>query len=191
MSGATGPAQGALTAQPLRRRTTVLTIVALLAQAGVVCLTFVMGLFFPGILWVVALIQAGAAIGLVAWGAPRPFGAVALLVPVVSAGATFGLLAAANTVAVACDDRVLDAFEQLTPPDGASLELFVGGETQDCMAEVRGPVSSAKVFAHYRKEFERQGWRIIRERGGLLWAERDGMDINLYPAEGRVYVVLE
>ena len=163
----------------------------MVAQAGVLFLTFVMGLGFPGPLWVVALIQAAAALGLVAWLAHRTSWAMVFAVPVVSSAATVGLLWASSTVAVGCNDRVLTAFEQLPPPQGASFEMFVGGETQDCMAQIRGPVRGAEVFTHYREEFKQHGWRITREEQGFLWAERDGMYINLYAAEGRTYFILE
>ena len=51
--------------------------------------------------------------------------------------------------------------------------------------------SGKLVDAHYREEFKQQGWRITREEQGFLWAERDGMYINLYAAEGRTYFILE
>lgn len=191
MSGDTGPVRGTPIADSPKRGTRVWATVALVAQAGVLFLTLVMGLVSPGIVWVLALTQAAASIGLLVWLAPRPHGAMALAVPVVSLGATVGLFAMSNTVAVACNDRVVAAFEELPPPDGASFTMFVGGETQDCMAEIHGPVDNSEVFAHYRKEFQRHGWRITREYTGFLWAERDGMYINLYDPEGRIYFILE
>jgi hypothetical protein len=36
--------------------------------------------------------------------------------------------------------------------------------------------------------FTRQGWRVDDDEG--LWADRDGVDVNVYNAEGRVYFVL-
>jgi hypothetical protein len=191
MSHTTGPVSGMPITEPPNQGAPSWTAVALVAQAGVQFLTFVMGLGFPGPLWVVALIQAAAALGLVAWLAHRTSWAMVFAVPVVSSAATVGLLWASSTVAVGCNDRVLTAFEQLPPPAGASFEMFVGGETQDCMAQIHGPVRGAEVFTHYREEFQQHGWRITREEQGFLWAERVGMYINLYAAGGRTYFILE
>lgn len=165
-------------------------VVVLVAQVGVLFMTFVMGLGFGGAPWAVAMAQAAVAMGVVVWGASRKR-AWTPAVPVVSLALTFGLHAVSNTIAFGCSDRVLAAFEHLPPPEGATFEMFVGGETQDCMAEVRGQVTGPEVFAHYRNEFKNQGWSITRDSQGILRGARDGMFVELYNAEGTVYFILE
>lgn len=176
-------------ATPPRRTRPVLTALALAAQAVVAFVTLVTGIWLVGVFWVVALTQAVVGVGVVAWWAPRKHGAMVLVVPAISFGFTVGLIELSNTVAVACSDRVVAAFEQLPPPKGASFEMFVGGEMQDCMAEMRGQVKWQDAAAHYRNEFSDQGWRIAHDDGELR-AEKDGMYISLDPAEGTVYFIL-
>ena len=92
MNHTTGPVSGMPIAEPPNQGAPSWTAVALVAQAGVLFLTFVMGFGFPGPLWVVALIQAAAALGLVAGLAHRTSWAMVFAVPVVSSAATVGLL---------------------------------------------------------------------------------------------------
>ena len=99
-------------ATPPRRTTPVLAALALAAQVVVLLVTFVMGLGFSGVFWVVALTQAVVGVGLIAWWAPRKHGAMVLVVPAVSFGLTVGHYEVSNTIAVTCSDRVLAAFEQ-------------------------------------------------------------------------------
>ena len=68
--------------------------------------------------------------------------------------------------------------------------MFVGGETQDCMAEMREQMTWRDASAHYRNELSNQGWRIPHDDEELLRAEKDGMYISLYPAEGTIYFIL-
>jgi hypothetical protein len=163
---------------------------AVTAQAGVLFVTFVLGMlgvFIAEDAWFVALAQAAAGLGFVGWLAARRRGP-AMLVPVVSFALTVGLAAVSYTVAVACSDRALSAFEELAPPPGVSVELFVS-PSQGCMAETTpARTEGIDVAGHYRSEFRKQGWRVDEDEG--LWAERDGVYVNVYNAEGRVYFIV-
>jgi hypothetical protein len=163
---------------------------AVTAQLGILFVTAVLGLlgaFVAENPWFVALAQATAGIGLVGWLAARS-GRAVLVVPVVSFALTVGLAAVSNTVSVACSDRALAAFEQLPPPPGASFETFVS-PSQGCMVEMTSEQKrGAEVFDHYRREFEKQGWRIDEEEG--LWAERNDVYVNMYGAEGHIYFIV-
>jgi hypothetical protein len=175
---------------------------AVAAQAGILFVTLMMGLGWGGILWILALAQAAAGLVLVGWLAVRRHGPALLAVPVVSLALTLGGGELSNSVSVACDDRVLEAFEQVPPPTGVPVEPFVS-PSQGCMAETpprpRGgesldPYRSnvwADVFTHYRREFTNHGWRIVPDEGeGGLRAERDGMYVAMYRSEDRVYFIL-
>jgi hypothetical protein len=173
-------------------------LAAVTAQAGILFVTFMMGLGWGGVLWIAALAQAAAGIVFLAWLDARGYGPALLAVPVVSLALMLGLAAASNTGAVACSDRALAAFEQLPPPPGVSVETFVGFD--GCMAETSRVQQAedlayrsepgAEVYAHYRSEFKKHGWRIVSDGGGGLRAERNDVYIHMHNADGRVYFTL-
>lgn len=165
--------------------------VAVPAQVGVLfvtAVTGVLGVFVAENAWFLALAQAAVGAGLVIWLAVRRHGRATLIVPLVSFALTLGLVAVSGTVAVACSDRALAAFERVPPPPGVSLEIFVS-PSQGCMAETTpARIPQTDVFAHYRSEFREQGWRIDSSEG--LWAERNDVYVNMYNAEGHILFIL-
>jgi hypothetical protein len=139
-----------------------------------------MGLGWAGPTYVAALVQAGLAFPLIAQLAKRRRRTV-VLVPLVSAALTAELVVAgtAQARAAACDDRVLDAAQQLAPlPDGTAE--FEGHEVEGCLASTRTGLSEQAVLEHDEGELTRLGWRLTPERTQSAIgtaAEQDGLSI--------------
>jgi hypothetical protein len=163
--------------------------VALPVQVGVLLMTWMAGLGWGGGLWHAAIAQAAVGIAVIVWLAARRHGPAVLVVPVVSVALAVGLSAVSNTVAVACNDRVLAAFEELPPPPGVSVETFAS-PSQGCMAKTRTGVDQEEVFDHYRNAFSKDGWRLVSDDEEGTLGERNGVYVHAYVTEGRVYFIL-
>jgi hypothetical protein len=165
-----------------------------LAQGFVLLLTYALGMIglFPAQdPWFVALGQAAMGFAAIHW-LVRRHEQVVVLVPVASIVLTAGLAVAAHTVPVACSGAARESFDQLPPPPGASVEMFVS-PSQGCMVEVKSDqLHSDQLSDHYRRELTREGWRIDSDHEEGLRAERG--DVLLFvqgPEDGRkVYVTL-
>ncbi len=146
--------------EPRRRPLQGLVVVlACVTQVGVLLFTFLMGLQWGGLTYLVALVQAAAALAVIARLAARRRGVV-LLVPVLSAGLTAGLAAAGTALgrATACGDQERRATQQLAPPPGTVVR-FEGDYLEGCVARTRMALPSQVILQHYQAEFARHGWR--------------------------------
>lgn len=142
-----------------RALSAVLVVLACAAQAFVLVATFVMGLGWAGLTYIVALVQAGAAFGLIAWLAGHRRGVV-VLVPALSAALTAGLFSAgyAYERAAACSDEERAAVEELAPPPGTTVD-FEGEYIEGCLARTDMVLSDQQILEHYEAEFARLGWQ--------------------------------
>lgn len=103
MNGRTDPIPGGPATQARRNDRGWRWTGAATAQAGILFVTFVLGIlgvFVAENAWFVALAQAAAGIGLVSWLAARGHGPAVLVVPVVSFALTVGLAAVSYSAAV-------------------------------------------------------------------------------------------
>ena len=143
-----------------RRLAGATVIVASLLQLLVLLFTFLMGLGWGGVTWLLALAQAAGALALISWVGTRRRFPLALLVPLLSAALTAALAAAgqAHMAATACSPEELAAAEQLSPPPGTDVALQ-GTTTQECVATIETALSSAEIIEHYRGQFQRHGWQ--------------------------------
>ena len=157
-----------------------LTVLACALQALVLFATFVMGLGWGGVTYAAALVQAGLGFVLILRLAARGRGLV-LLVPLVSAGLTVGLVLTGTALgrAAACGDAERAAVEQLAPPPGTTVE-FEGEYTEGCVARTRTSLSSQVILEHYEAELTRLGWRPTPDRQEATVgtaAEKDGVSL--------------
>lgn len=166
-------------------------LLALLAQAVVLMLTFFMGLGWGSPTWLAALAQAGVGIFLVVFlGTRRSWWIVA--VPIVSTLLTFALLRAAEqyTAASECSEQQEAAFAQLTQPADLDLELE-GSMNNGCMASGYTEMASADVVTQFAEQLRVNEWNIRERQPEYLEAERNGLGITIegVPQEGGLVLV--
>ena len=179
----TVPDGGAPRPEPSARRSRgVVVVLAGVAQLGVLSFTFLMGLGWGGPTYLAALVQATAALLLIARLAGRKGGAV-LLVPVLSAALTAALavVGQAHGRATACSDLERAAASELAPPQGTVVELE-GHYTEGCLARSRMSLTNQAVLEHYRAEFAQHGWEETpgRNEGAIgIAAVKDGVHVHV------------
>jgi len=168
-------------------------VLTALAQAGVLLLTFVMGLMWVGWTWAAALLQAVLLGGVLLVLVTRRSW-LALAVPLISAAISVGLfLFFVNVEAdAACTSEVREAAAQVKPLPGTTV-TFDGEVEVGCIARFTVPASkTASVIPHYRREFTRHGWEIAAEESDELVATKDRIRmIVMVPggAEGGLVVI--
>jgi len=171
--------------EPRTRRTLVaLGILAVLAQLVVAWFTVVLGLGWSGATYLVAVVQAFVAFGLIAWLLVRRR-RLAALVPIASAALTVALLGVGVMIArtTACSDHELTLASELAPPPDAVVD-FEGGMGGECVARFATEFSDAQVIAHYAAEFGAHGWRTVAPgvEGGPdqgIVGEKDGVTVEV------------
>jgi hypothetical protein len=174
--GAPGPEPSA------RRSRAVLAVLASAVQLGVLAFTFLMGLGWGGLTYLAALLQAAAALVVIARLAGRK-GSAVLLVPVLSAALTAALAIAGQVHgrATACSDLERAAVSDLAPPPGTAVELE-GNYTEGCLAVTRMNLSNETIVEHYRAEFARHGWEETPGRNDAtigIAAVKDGIHVHV------------
>jgi hypothetical protein len=179
----TVPDAGAPSPEPSARRSRgAIAVLASVVQLGVLAFTFLMGLGWGGLTYFAALLQAAAALVVIARLAGRKGGAV-LLVPVLSAALTAALATAgqAHGRATACSDVERAAASELAPPPGTAVELE-GNYTEGCLAVTRMNLSNEAILEHYRAEFARHGWEETPGRNDAtigIAAVKDGVHVHV------------
>lgn len=168
-----------------RRAPAAVAVGAVLAQGGVLFLTFVAGLQWGGWTYLAAVLQAALAGALAAVLASRRRW-LALAVPLTSAALSMALYAFFVEVesAAACTRDIREATGQLTPLPG-NRASFHGEPANGCIARFTVPASTTEsVYTNYRREFTENGWEITTRDSGPLQATKNGIDMNVEVAEG-------
>lgn len=139
-------------------------ILAVLLQVLVAGFTLNIGVGWPqgyAVTYFIALGQALLAFVVLAILASRRPRAV-VLVPLVSVSLTILSLWISNQIGegTACSEQERALFAELAPLPGVELELR--GEPQNnCVARFTTDLSAEEVIAHYRAEFEANGWQVV------------------------------
>jgi hypothetical protein len=171
-------------------------VVAVLAQASVFFLTFVMGLVWDGWTYSAAVLQAAVLFfGVLVTVLRSRRRWLALAVPLMSSALSVALYAFFIEVeaAAACTPDMRGAAKQLTPMPGTRVS-FNGEPANGCIARFTVPASATKsVTSHYRREFTRNGWHIVTQDSGLLQGTKNGivMNVEVPAGEGGLIVVME
>jgi len=158
---------------------------AALAQAGVLFLTFVMGLSWSGWSYAVALLQALLLLGIFVVLANRRSW-LSALVPVLSAVMSVGLFVLFVKVEsdAACTADMHQATKQIMPLPGTHAR-FEGEVENGCIARFTVPTSAAdSVLPHYRREFIRQDWEISAADTDVLVATKNGVVMSVEVPDG-------
>ncbi len=175
-----------------RRAPVAVLVLAVLAQGGVLLVTFALGLQWDGWTYLAAVVQA-LLLGVLVVVLTLQRRWLALAVPLISAALSVGFLAFFVKVegAAACTQDMREATAQSTSPPGVKVS-FNGEPGVGCVARFTVPASETDgVLAHYRRELTRHGWAITATEPDALVATRGRivMNVSALAGEGGLVVM--